>query len=164
MGIFETLSRRRHGDLPTKDEFREQRIYDYSSPEGRVNTAEWLLAQAKGERTGQEALWRRYEEYYNGSHEVAAELQEQLQQQGLDWIPPAIPDPYIMVESQIIPDVPQPEFRGRDGEKDGENARTCTYRAVYGQIGNIKNLVRNIKSDSKQTPYQALRHRAGNSI
>ena len=62
MGIWETLGRHRRSGLPTKEEFLEDRIYDYSSAEGRVNTAEWLLAQAKGERTGQEALWRRYEE------------------------------------------------------------------------------------------------------
>lgn len=131
MGIWETLSRRRHSGLPTKEAFLEDRIYDYKSAEGRVNTAEWLLAQAKGERTGQEALWRRYEEYYNGSHEVAAELQQQLQEQGVDWIPPAVPDPYIMVESQIIPEVPQPEFRGRGGEKDGENAKKRAFAVKY---------------------------------
>ena len=131
MGIWDSLSRYRRSGIPTKAEFLEDRIYDYSSAEGRVNTAEWLLAQAKGERTGQEALWRRYEEYYNGSHEVAAELQEQLQQQGVDWLLPAVPDPYIMVESQIIPDVPQPEFRGRDGEQDGENARKRAFAVKY---------------------------------
>ena len=131
MGIWETLSRHRRSGIPTKEEFLKDRIYDYSSPEGRVNTAEWLLAQAKGERTGQEALWRRYEEYYNGSHEVAAELQQQMQEQGVEWIPPAIPDPYIMVESQIIPEVPQPEFRGRDGEQDGKNARDRAFAVKY---------------------------------
>ena len=59
------------------------------------------------------------------------ELQEQLQQQGVDWLLPAVPDPYIMVESQIIPDVPQPEFRGRDGEQDGENARKRAFAVKY---------------------------------
>ena len=131
MGIWDNLSRHRRSGIPTKTEFLEDRIYDYSSAEGRVNTAEWLLAQAKDERTGQEALWRRYEEYYNGSHGVAAELQQQLQEQGVDWIPPAIPDPYIMVESQIIPDVPQPEFRGRDGVGDGENAKKRAFAVKY---------------------------------
>ena len=131
MGILENLSRRWRRDLPDRETFLENRIYDYTSPEGRVNTAEWLLAQAKGERTGQEALWRRYEEYYNGSHAVAEELQEQLQQQGVDWLPPAVPDPYIMVESQIIPEVPQPEFHGRDGEQDGESARKRAFAVKY---------------------------------
>ena len=122
MGIFDAW-RRRKGEPLTKEEFREQRVYDYSSPEGRVNTAEWLLSQAKSERTGQEALWRRYEEYYNGDHDVAAELKDQLREQGVDWTPPAIPDPYIMVESQIIPEVPQPEFRGREGDADSKKAK-----------------------------------------
>ena len=132
MGIFETLSRRRRGgESLTKEEFCEQRIYDYTSPEGRVNTAEWLLSQAKNERTGQEMLWKRYEDYYNGNHAVSAELQYQLQQQGVDWIPPAIPDPYIMVESQIIPEVPQPEFRGRDNDYDSEWAKKRAFAVKY---------------------------------
>lgn len=132
MGIFGSLGRRWRGEGPlTKEEFREQRIYDYASREGRVNTAEWLLSQAKSERTGQEALWKRYDEYYNGEHGVAAELQQQLHEQGVDWIPPAVPDPYIMVESQIIPEVPQPEFRGRDDDQDGEKAKNRAIAVKY---------------------------------
>ncbi|MBR2927539.1 MAG: hypothetical protein IKC24_00070 [Oscillospiraceae bacterium] len=132
MGFFEKIGRlRRSSGIPTKDEFRDQRVYDYTSAEGRVNTAEWLFAQAKSERTGQENLWKKYDDYYNGSHEVAAELQEQLTLQGIEWTPPAIPDPYIMVESQIIPEVPQPEFRGRDDDQDGEWAKKRAFAVKY---------------------------------
>lgn len=132
MGFFGTVRDRLLGERPiTKEDFEQQRIYEYSSPEGRVNTAEWLLSQAKSERTGQEALWKRYEDYYNGEHSVAAELQEQLEMQGVPWTPPAIPDPYIMVESQIIPEVPQPEFRGRDDDQDGEWAKKRAFAVKY---------------------------------
>ena len=124
MGILETLrSHWRGDDRLTKDEFREQRVYDYTTAEGRVDTAEWLLQQAKDERTAREEEWKRYEDYYNGVHDVAGELKEQLETQGVDWTPPVIPDPYIMVESQIIPDVPEPEFRGREGDEDSQKAK-----------------------------------------
>lgn len=114
-----------------KEDWAEERLYEYSTPEGRVNTAEWLLSQAKSERTGQEELWKRYEDYYNGRHDAAAEMAEQLGEQGVPWTPPAIPDPYIMVESQIIPETPQPEFRGRDDDMDGEKARQRSLAVKY---------------------------------
>ena len=122
MGLFDVLNRRKERPK-TAEEMSEQRIYDYKTPEGRASTAEWLLQQAKNERTGQEAQWRRYESYYNGDHEVAAELGEVLESQGVGFTPPAIPDPFIMVESQIIPDVPEPEFRGREDDMDSERAK-----------------------------------------
>lgn len=118
-------------ETKSKEEFREERLYEYSTPEGRVNTAEWLLSQAKSERTGQEELWKRYEDYYNGRHDAAAEMAEQLSEQGVPWTPAAIPDPYIMVESQIIPETPEPEFRGRDDDMDSERARQRALAVKY---------------------------------
>ena len=56
MGLFGVLNRRKE-QPKTAEEMREQRIYDYKTPEGRAPTAEWLLQQAKNERTGQEAQW-----------------------------------------------------------------------------------------------------------
>lgn len=113
------------------EESLTERIYDYETADGRVNTAEWLLAQAKSERTGRESLWRRYEDYYNGLHDAAAEMAVQLEEQGVPWLPPAIPDPYIMVESQIIPEIPQPEFRGRDDDQDSEKAKERALAVKY---------------------------------
>lgn len=124
MGLFDKWRREKEPRASTKTMREEtEGLYDYSTAEGRARTAEYLLRRAKNERTGQEELWRRYEDYYNGAHDVAAELREQLQWQGVDWMPPEVPDPYIMVESQIIPEVPEPEFRGRDGDEDSRKAR-----------------------------------------
>lgn len=130
MGLLDKLSRRKEKST-TVEEMREQRIYDYTTPEGRAATAEWLLQQAKNERTGQETLWKRFEDYYNGKHDVAAELKDQMIEQGLDWTPPEIPDPYIMVESQIIPDVPEPEFRGREDDLDSRRAKERGFAVRY---------------------------------
>ena len=123
MGLFKALGIKRENEAKTREEMREARIYDYETPEGRASTAEWLLQQAKNERTGREDEWKRYEDYYNGIHDVSAELKDQLEMQGIDWNPPVIPDPYIMVESQIIPDIPEPEFRGREGDADSQKAK-----------------------------------------
>lgn len=134
MGVLEELKKLLpggEGEAKSKEEFREERLYEYSTPEGRVNTAEWLLSQAKSERTGQEDLWKRYEDYYNGRHDAAAEMAEQLSEQGVPWTPAAIPDPYIMVESQIIPETPEPEFRGRDDDQDSEKAKQRALAVKY---------------------------------
>ena len=108
---------------PTPEGYEKGRIYDYSSAEGRIATAEWLFQQAKDERAVREAEWRKYNDYYNFAHDAAREMAEAFADSGLPWTPACVPDPYIMVESQLEPEVPQPEFHGRDDDLDGKKAR-----------------------------------------
>ncbi|MCI8594916.1 MAG: hypothetical protein HFF09_06635 [Oscillospiraceae bacterium] len=108
---------------PRPEQFRENRIYDYSTREAREATAAWLFAEAKSARTAKEAEWRRYNDYYNFIHDVSDEVRAAVQEQGLPWTPAVVPDPFIMVESQIDPIVPEPEFRGRDDEYDPQKAK-----------------------------------------
>ena len=115
MGLFKRT--------PTPEGYEKGRVYDYASEEGRVATAEWLFQQAKDERAVREAEWRRYNDYYNNAHDAAREMAEALAQNDLPWTPACVPDPYIMVESQIDPDVPMPEFHGRDDDLDSTKAR-----------------------------------------
>ena len=115
MGLFKRT--------PTPEGYEKGRIYDYSTAEGRVATAEWLFQQAKDERAVREAEWRRYNDYYNFAHDAAREMAEALEESGLPWTPACVPDPYIMVESQIEPEIPVPEFHGRDNDLDGKKAK-----------------------------------------
>ena len=108
---------------PTPDGYERGRIYDYSTAEGRVATAEWLFRQARDERAAREAEWRRYNDYYNNAHDAAREMADAFEDAGLPWAPACVPDPYIMVESQIEPEIPVPEFRGRDGDLDSMKAK-----------------------------------------
>ena len=103
--------------------YERERVYDYATPEGRVATAEWLFRQAKDERAAREAEWRRCNDYYNNAHDAAREMADALADALLPWSPACVPDPYIMVESQIEPDVPVPEFRGRDDDTDSVKAK-----------------------------------------
>ena len=109
--------------IPTPEGYEKGRVYDYATAEGRVATAEWLFQQAKDERAAREAEWRRYNDYYNSAHDAAREMAEALEDSALPWTPACVPDPYIMVESQLEPEVPQPEFHGRDDDLDGVKAR-----------------------------------------
>jgi len=108
---------------PKPEGYERGRVYDYATAEGRVATAEWLFRQAKDERAVREAEWRRFNDYYNNAHDAAREMADALEDAGLPWSPACVPDPYIMVESQIEPDVPVPEFRGRDGDLDSAKAK-----------------------------------------
>jgi len=108
---------------PTPEGYERGRVYDYATAEGRVATAEWLFQQAKDERAVREAEWRRYNDYYNNAHDAAREMADALSESGLPWTPACVPDPYIMVESQIEPEIPVPEFHGRDDDLDGVKAK-----------------------------------------
>jgi len=104
------------------EDFEATRTFDYSTRENRINTVNWLFDQAKIERSVHEAEWERLNDYYNFNHDVSKEMREALNDMSIPFVPASVPDPWIMVESQINPDVPQPEFHGRDDDKDGEKA------------------------------------------
>ena len=124
MSFFDLFKGRKSEEekVPTPGEYKETRTYDYSTPENRVSTAEWLFEQARMERTAKESEWMKYDDYYNFAHDTSKNAAESLDEMEVPFIPATVPEPYIMVESQITPDVPMPEFHGRD-EDDDEKAR-----------------------------------------
>lgn len=122
---------RKKEKTPDPETYKNGRVYDYTTEESRVATAEWLFEQAKNERTAVEDGWVRNEGYYNFAHAAAAEMREALEEQGIDWTPAVVPDPFIQVESQLVPEVPQPEFHGRDDDADGEKARRREFAVRY---------------------------------
>lgn len=122
---------RKKEKTPDPETYKNGRVYDYTTEEGRVATAEWLFEQAKNERTAVEDGWVRNEGYYSFVHAAAAEMREALEEQGIDWTPAVVPDPFIQVESQLVPEVPQPEFHGRDDDADGEKARKREFAVRY---------------------------------
>lgn len=126
MGLFGKKNK-----TPAPEEFRESRIYDYSTPETRVLTAEWLLTDAKVNRAVQENRWVVYNDYYNFLRGVSDEVRESARENGIDWDPAVVPDPWIMVESQIDPRVPEPEFKGRDDDMDSAKAKQREFAVKY---------------------------------
>lgn len=105
--------------------------YDYSTPESRVDTAEWLLSEAMSQRAVQEWEWERYNDYYNFIHGVTDEVREYARENGIQWDAAVVPDPWIMIESQIDPKVPEPEFRGRDNDMDSKLAKEREFAVKY---------------------------------
>ena len=105
--------------------------YDYSTREAREVTVSELFHRARNARTAVEAEWQRYNDYYNGVHDVTAETMEFCRDNDLPWVPANMPDPWIMVESQIDPNVPEPEFHGRDDDMDSAKARQREFAVRY---------------------------------
>jgi len=117
--------------VPTPKEYENGRIYDYSTREGRIATAEWLFYQARVERSAKEVEWRTSEDYYNMAHSAALEMDSALQDLDIPWRPPCVTDAFIMVESQIIPEIPMPEFHGRDDDRDSVRAKKRELAVKY---------------------------------
>lgn len=110
---------------------QQYKNFDYATREGREATVGRLFAAAKGARTAKEAEWVRFNDYYNFLHDVSGEVREAARESGITWDPAVVPDPFIMVESQIDPIVPEPEFRGRDDDMDSQKAKQREYAVKY---------------------------------
>ena len=105
--------------------------YDYSTPEMREETADALFRRAKSARTAVEIEWEKCNDYYNGIHDASKEMIDYCRANDVPWIPANMPDPYILVESQIDPTVPEPEFRGRDKDLDSQKAKQREFAVRY---------------------------------
>ena len=105
--------------------------YDYSTARAREKTVSGLFHRAKAARTAQEIEWTRCNDYYNGIHHVARENRDWCLANNIPWFTATMPDPWIMVESQLDPTVPEPEFRGRDDDLDSEKARRREFAVRY---------------------------------
>lgn len=105
--------------------------YDYSTPEMREETADALFRRAKNARTAVEIEWEKCNDYYNGIHDASKEMVDYCRSNDVPWIPANMPDPYILVESQIDPTVPEPEFRGRDNDLDSKKAKQREFAVRY---------------------------------
>jgi len=105
--------------------------YDYATRQARETTAQELFQRAKNARTAVESEWQRCNDYYNGIHDVTRETMEFCRDNDMPFVPANMPDPWIMVESQIDPGVPEPEFRGRDDDMDSRRARQREFAVKY---------------------------------
>lgn len=105
--------------------------YDFTTPEARLVNVPTLFEKAKAARSSQEREWEKDNDYYNFCHDVTAELKDFCSDRGRPWTPASCPDPWIMVESQIDPVIPTPEFRGRDTDMDSAKAKKREFAVKY---------------------------------
>ena len=110
-------------------------MYDYTTKENRETIVERLQAHAINEKSSYEKKWNEYNDYYNGIHTAADELHSKFVNmagnEGLGFVPAVCQEPYIQVESQLIPEVPDFQFYGRDDDQDSEKAKQREYVVKY---------------------------------
>lgn len=107
------------------------RYWDMDTKESRESTVQEDYNFALTQRSEREKIWVQNDNYYNNKHVVAGEIYNQLEEQGIPWTPAVIPDSYIHVESQIIPDIPDFELKGRDDDLDSAKAKQREYVVKY---------------------------------
>lgn len=153
MGIRETIKKvaRLLGKSIETDD-----LYNYSSKEHREKTVPYQFEYAKSNRSEQETKWVKMDDYYEGKHVSQAELEASCAERGVPFIPAIIPDPYIHVESQIIPDIPDFEFNGRDNNMDQQKAKEREYA--------VKFVVENNKINSMNTDNERRLRKLGNAF
>lgn len=131
-------------------------MYDYSTPDARVNTIRWLYAYAKNQRMEQVEKWLKYNDYYEGRHITQEEIKASCEAKGLPFIPAIIQDPFIHVESQIIPEIPDFEFSGRDDDLDNIKAKQREYVVRY--------VIEDNRIDSMNTENERQLNKLGNAF
>lgn len=99
------------------------RYYDMSTAEGRENTVMQDYEYAKTARNPQQIKWVNFDKYYHGQHIVSLEIAQVCKDLNIPFTPAIIPDPFIHVESQIIPNIPDFQFAGRDDDMDSIKAK-----------------------------------------
>jgi hypothetical protein len=97
--------------------------WDMSTKEARERQVVRDFEIAKTHKSVITEKFRTLDDYYNNKHYTREQILKVAEQKGWNFIPPVLPDPFIQVESQIDPDVPVPEFKGRDDDIDSLKAK-----------------------------------------
>ena len=120
MGIIST-AKRVIGKLTNK--VTGTLAWDMSSKEARETQVRRDYEFAKTEKSEQTAKMTTLNNYYNNKPYSKDQITELAQKYGWNFIPPAIPYPFMHVESQIDSTVPQHQFKGRDDDLDSARAK-----------------------------------------
>lgn len=109
----------------TNSELKDLNV-DYSTKEDREATISFLFSHSKNEREYFECLWETYDNFYQGHHSLVQSINEEFgnisnnslnektsEDYYSNYIEPILTDPFIAIESQLDPSVPEFEFIGR---------------------------------------------------
>lgn len=107
--------------------------FDYSTKESREACIPVLFELAKSARTDVDILHKTFDNYYDGIHKVMDNIKSELspEEQRKALSENMLTDPFIHIESQIDPRVPEAEFYGRDDKVDYAKAKERQYVVRY---------------------------------
>jgi hypothetical protein len=110
--------------------------FDYRDSE-RENTIVALRSEAISARTLVEQKWRTLDRFYSAFRATVkrwndlSDDESELSAEMFGDYCFQLTDPYIQIESQIDPTIPEPMFFGRDNKNDGEKAKQREYVVKY---------------------------------
>lgn len=129
MGIKEVAKKAK--EFITGKNITQGRLYDYSTKESREACIPYFVDYSKEQKSPYAKKMVVMDDYYNNKHVTQLEIQKAMEDRNVPFIPAIIPDPFIHVESQIIPDIPEFEFNGRDDDLDSQKAKQREYVVKY---------------------------------
>jgi hypothetical protein len=97
--------------------------YDMSTKEARERQVKRDYYQARTKKADHTEKLKELDDYYHNRHYAKDQVDALAQKYGWNTSPPVLPDPYIQVESQIDPYVPDFVFKGRDDDLDSVKAK-----------------------------------------
>lgn len=98
-------------------------ILNMDTPQNREKTVRVLFENAKNHKGTITDKFRHLDEYYHNQHYSKDQVTALAAENGWDFTPPVLPDPFIQVESQLDPLRPEFTFKGRDDDMDSANAK-----------------------------------------
>jgi hypothetical protein len=107
--------------------------FDYSTKEAREQHIPQLFILAQNARRPVEELWNTFDNVYDGIHKKSADIKEKIDDDAKlqAMFEPVLTDPFIHIESQINPRIPEAEFYPRDQYGDYETAKKRKYVVDY---------------------------------
>lgn len=108
-------------------------IFDYSTKEARESNIPQLFILAQNARKPIEDLWNTFDNVYDGIHKKSETIKDRVDEDDKlkALFEPILTDPFIHIESQINPRVPEAEFYPRDQYGDYETAKKRKYVVDY---------------------------------
>lgn len=97
--------------------------WDLSTKESRESLFADKFEDAKRIRMPHTKKMIELDEYYHNRHYTKEQIERLVAENGWDFVPPILPDPFIQVESQINPKRPDFTFKGRDNDMDSAKAK-----------------------------------------
>lgn len=121
--------------------------WDMSTKEARERQVKRDFENAKIGKQQQAAKMKMLDDYYNNKPHNREKLLEIAKQMGWSYIPPAVPDAYIQVESQIDNDLPSFQFN----PTDEYNAEKAKQREAVVEAIVYENRLQDMMTDNERT-------------
>lgn len=105
--------------------------YDMSTQEKREVNVVINVERARIAKATTLERFKENDQYYMNNHYAKEQLEVFINEEGWDFVPPVLPDPFIQVESLITKELPSFEFKAKDPRMTQEQATQREHAVSY---------------------------------